>query len=894
MQVGAVASRQATDATTRELRQPRAMINAALAFVTALETSGMSAASLGRLSNRAGRAKTISRTEVVPLAELGTDGAPHEVDLISLEEGPVALCLSVMTNTEDNTSDFALDQGLVVGQRDVNAVFEPTLVSLSIADRIEECDKSPLTRQSLSVCLPIVKLADNRNRKAVYQRLCLVFMNELAMPHVWLIALGSILRTLETRAWADPRDTPVGRLLSWFAGQILEHVVISAGNRLSPTAALTVGQALTAMYQTDILTVHSSINEASTILRILHRFPAPAAISDAALRRSMLARIATGIAQSHRNWLQANHTAQWNDQGPTSLAALTTAVNDTRVTESGAHVPIAGTGRTVERLDPLLTPSDIIAVVAFVNELGVSVDDLMTPGLTLVVLGTLDRLTNPHVSSSQAVEVVRAAPMVAAEMSAATAGTATLEDARDALHKRLAWAWVPVTPMSPFTTPYGPSVLWFYAPNGAVINMTHGFVTSADEQAEAPKEMVERLTEHVRKVRGLLMQRYFATTATGSLIAGTILVPLQRAMVDEHAFGPQAANELADVEQRARFIHRAVQRVVGRRGDSIGNVHSESLEREAVVLLPSLVDTVNAFLPTVDARASPASGITPLSRRVALELGTRSPDCLGPALPPVWVPHDDPDVVVALDRVLRERTSARIAAMRRRHQPTEGVVASSTVPSGTSSVPPNLLHASRTMTWYLRHRAATRPDGFVPVDDVISAIAKAGKDTTRLLTVDEVLAIAEADRKGRFDVREEEGGQILVRANQGHSVTTVDPEQLMTPIESPEDLPVCLHGTYHAALANIFRTGALNRMGRQAIQMAVGLRDDPAVRSGIRRNVEVVIYVDVDRAMSRHGLRFFRSTNGVVCSAGPIPVDCFLRVVKMSDGGLVECPCRLA
>ena len=133
----------------------------------------------------------------------------------------------------------------------------------------------------------------------------------------------------------------------------------------------------------------------------------------------------------------------------------------------------------------------------------------------------------------------------------------------------------------------------------------------------------------------------------------------------------------------------------------------------------------------------------------------------------------------------------------------------------------------------------------------------------------------------------EEDDVLYIRANQGHTVPTADPEQLMTPIANAKDVPICLHGTYMDALMNIVRTGGLNRRQRQAIQMAVGLPGDSNVRSGIRRNVEVVINIDVDRAM-RQGLHFFRSQNNVICCPGPIPVDCFIKVIRLCDGSSID------
>jgi hypothetical protein len=95
---------------------------------------------------------------------------PQEKDLILDETEPVALCLQTMdeTETDCNTSDEALNEPLPAGQALENAVFEPTLDSMEIADHIEGMDSSPLTRQLLSVCLPIVSLQNPANREAVY------------------------------------------------------------------------------------------------------------------------------------------------------------------------------------------------------------------------------------------------------------------------------------------------------------------------------------------------------------------------------------------------------------------------------------------------------------------------------------------------------------------------------------------------------------------------------------------------------------------------------------------------------------------------------------------------------------------------------------------------------
>jgi len=153
-------------------------------------------------------------------------------------------------------------------------------------------------------------------------------------------------------------------------------------------------------------------------------------------------------------------------------------------------------------------------------------------------------------------------------------------------------------------------------------------------------------------------------------------------------------------------------------------------------------------------------------------------------------------------------------------------------------------------------------------------------------TINAVLEVAETGVKNRFVVKEEDGVSYI-RANQGRTISSIDSELLMTPIENAIDIPVCLHGTYEEAFKKIVRSGGLNRMRRRAIQMAVGLPDDPEIRSGVRPNVDLIIYIDVERAMG-HGLQFYRSENNVICCESPIPVDCFTAVVSLHDRSLIE------
>jgi RNA:NAD 2'-phosphotransferase (TPT1/KptA family) len=437
-------------------------------------------------------------------------------------------------------------------------------------------------------------------------------------------------------------------------------------------------------------------------------------------------------------------------------------------------------------------------------------------------------------------------------------------------------------PLSPFTTPFGPSVFWFYAMDGSVINMAEGFEAIPGEAEEDRESYLLRLTEYLRVNRGRLMARYYGTHDSGAFASRTTTMPMYRAMADE--FREMTATvDLSQPSEATAFIHRVVQRIVGRSGTSAGNTHGAHMERDIALLLPSLLKSV-AFHANngLDARAEPRP--IPLVRRVELELGHCSPDDMGSPPNAIWVPYDDPELLETLLRVQQEQQRARLNVLRRRlnEAPQEANLDETNAPRGLRAS--DMSRFQRSVTWFLRHGATTiRPDGYVPIQTVLDSLDEKFSDAT----VDQVLEVAETDVKGRYSVIED-GGVLLIRANQGHSITTVDPEQLMTPIENAADVPVCLHGTYEDAFQNILRSGGLNRMQRQAIQMAVGLPNDPEVRSGIRSSVDVVIYIDVERAMTRHGLRFFRSANNVICCVGPILTDCFTRVVRLKDGTLLD------
>ena len=72
-------------------------------------------------------------------------------------------------------------------------------------------------------------------------------------------------------------------------------------------------------------------------------------------------------------------------------------------------------------------------------------------------------------------------------------------------------------------------------------------------------------------------------------------------------------------------------------------------------------------------------------------------------------------------------------------------------------------------------------------------------------------------------------------------------------------------------------------MGRQHVHFTTGLPESGAVVSGMRKSADTVIELDLPAAM-RAGLKFYRSTNGVILSPGDaqgfVKPEFFKRVIR--------------
>ncbi|KAM7277190.1 hypothetical protein ACFE04_019056 [Oxalis oulophora] len=199
----------------------------------------------------------------------------------------------------------------------------------------------------------------------------------------------------------------------------------------------------------------------------------------------------------------------------------------------------------------------------------------------------------------------------------------------------------------------------------------------------------------------------------------------------------------------------------------------------------------------------------------------------------------------------------------------------------------------RLLTRILRHMAAKlnldmRADGYVRVQDLLNLdIRSFANVPLRSHTVDDIRNAVRKDNKQRFSLMEE-NGELFIRANQGHTVTTVESDSLLKPILFHEEVQVCVHGTYKKNLDSILASG-LSRMRRLHVHFSRGLPTDGEVISGMRRNINVLIFLDVKKALA-DGMKIYISDNKVILTEGfdgVVPIKYIEKIESWPDRNLI-------
>ncbi|XP_073410688.1 tRNA 2'-phosphotransferase 1 isoform X1 [Dendrobates tinctorius] len=170
---------------------------------------------------------------------------------------------------------------------------------------------------------------------------------------------------------------------------------------------------------------------------------------------------------------------------------------------------------------------------------------------------------------------------------------------------------------------------------------------------------------------------------------------------------------------------------------------------------------------------------------------------------------------------------------------------------------------SKLLSYALRHGANEMglpmgSDGFVPISFLLHL------QQFRSFSQDDIERVVRCNDKQRFSIRTSEPeGSMEIRANQGHSIPV---EVELTPLGA-ELPPQAIHGTYIRHWPLILR-GGLSRMNRTHIHLSTqlpGEGDD--VISGVRRDCEVAIFIDLPKATADQ-IPFFWSANRVLLTPG--------------------------
>ena len=202
---------------------------------------------------------------------------------------------------------------------------------------------------------------------------------------------------------------------------------------------------------------------------------------------------------------------------------------------------------------------------------------------------------------------------------------------------------------------------------------------------------------------------------------------------------------------------------------------------------------------------------------------------------------------------------------------------------------------SKALTQLLRHAAPRlgiriREDGYVDMGDLL----RAPRFWNQWITEAEVIDVIHHNQKNRFEVSFQ-SGHYQVRALQGHSISHVRDDLVLTQL-SIEDTPeYAAHGTYYDFYESILRHGLMagGQQGpsfRRHVHLVEQLPWEGAI-SGMRSDCDLVIWIRT-REAAASGVRFFRSANEVLLTETTIDSAFFQSVqilrsseVLTADGG---------
>ncbi|XP_031718417.1 tRNA 2'-phosphotransferase 1 isoform X2 [Anarrhichthys ocellatus] len=173
---------------------------------------------------------------------------------------------------------------------------------------------------------------------------------------------------------------------------------------------------------------------------------------------------------------------------------------------------------------------------------------------------------------------------------------------------------------------------------------------------------------------------------------------------------------------------------------------------------------------------------------------------------------------------------------------------------------------SKAMSYALRHGANQMglqmgTDGLMFVEELLA------HPQFRSYSLEDVERVVATNEKQRFKLCPHlEDGRLQIRASQGHSLQVTDLELKPVLAGSPDCPAEAVHGSYLRNWSSIQQQG-LSRMRRTHIHLAPGLPGEEGVISGMRKDCDLAVYIDVSKALA-DGIEFFWSDNGVLMTAG--------------------------
>lgn len=185
----------------------------------------------------------------------------------------------------------------------------------------------------------------------------------------------------------------------------------------------------------------------------------------------------------------------------------------------------------------------------------------------------------------------------------------------------------------------------------------------------------------------------------------------------------------------------------------------------------------------------------------------------------------------------------------------------------------DLIKNSKKLSKILRHSAKSRGlnidnGGWIKLNDILKC------QEFKNVTNEDILFIVENNDKKRFSI-EYRNNIIYIKANQGHSIKSINDDLLLNEITDPNYIKIAVHGTFKKSIKLIKENG-LSKMNRNHIHMA----KSKDIKSGIRKNATVFIFIDVTSAIN-DGIKFYESENDVILSPGIdgiIPSKYFLSI----------------